>query len=123
MSPVRLKRVYEPKASDDGVRILVDRLWPRGLSREAAALDGWMKELAPSAALRRWFGHRAERWDEFVQRYREELSSSDALSSLNELSGFARKGALTLLYSASDEQRNQAIVLAEVLRQRAKGKG
>ena len=110
--PVRTKRVYEPPAKNDGYRVLVDRVWPRGLSRERAALDEWARELAPSAELRKWFGHKPERFDEFRRRYREELRAhQDELDALRK-----RKGAVTLLFGARDSEHNNAVVLAAVLR-------
>lgn len=110
---VRLKRAYEPPAATDGVRVLVDRLWPRGLRKAEAAIDRWLKELAPSSELRRWFGHDPGRWDEFRRRYRSELSAHADL--LNELRATARAGPLTLVYAARDEQHNDAVVLRDVL--------
>jgi uncharacterized protein YeaO (DUF488 family) len=110
---VRLKRAYAPPAAGDGVRVLVDRLWPRGLRKADAAIDRWAKELAPSTELRRWFGHDPGRWDEFCRRYRSELSAHTDL--LDELRAMARKGPLTLVYAARDEQHNDAVVLRDVL--------
>jgi uncharacterized protein YeaO (DUF488 family) len=112
-SDIRLKRAYEPATPEDGVRILVDRLWPRGLRKSDAAIERWLKDIAPSAELRRWFGHDPERWDEFQKRYRAELSHHADL--LDELRAIARKGRLTLVYAARDEERNQAVVLRDVL--------
>jgi len=105
--------VYEPPASDDGKRILVDRIWPRGLTKQRAAVDVWLKEIAPSTALRKWFGHDPERWDEFRQRYFKELrDNSVEVKNLEELlSG----GKATLLYGAHDAEHNNAIALAEYL--------
>jgi uncharacterized protein YeaO (DUF488 family) len=111
---VRLKRAYEPAVESDGYRVLVDRLWPRGVSREQARLDDWLKELAPSAELRRWFGHDPARFDEFRRRYVEELRSRRSL--LTDLRRRARRGTLTLVYSAHDTEHNDAVVLAAVLR-------
>ncbi len=102
----------------DGCRVLVHRLWPRGLSREAAAIDHWLKELGPSTGLRTWFGHRVERWEEFSRRYRQELAAEAAQPFLQRLACLAAAGPLTLLYSARDEERNQAIGIVEVLRAR-----
>ena len=110
---VRLKRAYEAASPQDGVRILVDRLWPRGVAKADAALDGWMKDIAPSAPLRQWFAHDPARWDEFRQRYTEELRGrADLVEQLRER---ARQGPLTLVYSARDEAHNDAVVLREVL--------
>jgi len=110
--PLRIKRVYLPSAETDGYRILVDRLWPRGLSKEKAAIDLWLKEVAPSDALRKWFHHEAENWDEFQRRYEAELEDNAAVAELREAIG---KGPATLLYGAKDETHNQAVVLAEFL--------
>lgn len=108
-----IKRVYEPPAAGDGHRILVDRLWPRGLSKEKAHVDLWLREVAPSTTLRRWFGHDPEKWDEFQRRYREELAANgEAVASLRKAIG---KGPATLLYGAHDEQHNQAVVLRDLL--------
>jgi len=111
---VRLKRAYEPPAASDGYRVLVDRLWPRGVRREEARLDEWARELAPSAELRRWFGHDPERFEEFRRRYTEELAGQG--EKLRELRRRAREGALTLVYSSRDVEHNDAVVLAEILR-------
>jgi uncharacterized protein YeaO (DUF488 family) len=108
---VRLKRAYEPPAPEDGQRILIDRLWPRGIRKADARLNQWMKQIAPSTALRTWFDHDPRRWDEFRRRYRAELKQSAA--ELSELRGLARKGRVTLLYSARDEAHNDAVVLRE----------
>lgn len=110
---LHLKRAYEPRSSTDGVRILVDRLWPRGLSKERAAINRWVKEVAPSTELRRWFGHDPKRWSEFRRRYRAELSHHKEL--LDELRAIAEKKPLTLVYAARDEEHNEAIVLRNVL--------
>ncbi|MGH2985950.1 MAG: DUF488 domain-containing protein [Solirubrobacterales bacterium] len=111
---VCLKRVYEPASSADGYRVLIDRLWPRGISRERAKLDAWEKELAPSAKLRRWFGHEPRRFQEFRRRYIEELRGQRPR--LTALRRRARDGSVTLVYSAHDTEHNDAVVLAEVLR-------
>ena len=110
---IHLKRVYEAPSPNDGVRILVDRLWPRGLSKAHAGIDRWMKEIAPSDDLRHWFGHDPRRWEEFRRRYHAELSRHEEL--LNELRAIARQGSLTLVYAACDEDHNQAVVLRDVL--------
>jgi len=110
---VRVKRVYESASREDGVRVLVDRVWPRGLSRSRASIDRWLKDVAPSTELRRWFGHDADRWMEFRKRYRAELAHKSDL--LDELRAIARKGPLTLVYGARDERHNQAIVLRDRL--------
>ncbi|HZO95930.1 MAG TPA: DUF488 family protein [Gaiellaceae bacterium] len=111
---VRLKRAYEPPARSDGYRVLVDRLWPRGVSKEEARLDEWARELAPSGGLRRWFGHDPARFDEFRRRYREELAAHE--DKLRELRRRARAGTVTLVYAARDAEHNDAVVLAELLR-------
>ncbi|HEX8938964.1 MAG TPA: DUF488 family protein [Candidatus Limnocylindrales bacterium] len=112
---IRLKRAYEPPAADDGQRVLVDRVWPRGRSREALALAAWHRELGPSDALRYWFGHDPARWTEFRERYLDELAAPELQPRLDELAAVARRGTLTLVYGARDEAHNQAVVLAEVL--------
>jgi uncharacterized protein YeaO (DUF488 family) len=110
---VKLKRAYVAPAGADGARVLIDRLWPRGVSREAAALDQWMKDIAPSDALRRWFGHDPGRWDEFRRRYADELRAHDTL--VETLRVLARRGPLTLVYGARDEAHNDAVVLRDVI--------
>jgi len=110
---IKLKRAYEPPAQSDGRRILVDRLWPRGVSKAKAALDGWLKDIAPSTALRQWFGHDPARWQEFRRRYAEEIRSYPEL--LCELRRFAAASPLTLVYSAHDEAHNDAVVLRAIL--------
>jgi len=111
---VRLKRAYEPASARDGYRVLIDRLWPRGISKKQAKLDEWAKELAPSTQLREWFGHEPSRFPEFRRRYINELRA-DA-PRLKELRRRARMSTLTLVYSAHDSEHNDAVVLAEVLR-------
>jgi uncharacterized protein YeaO (DUF488 family) len=112
---IRIKRVYEPPAPEDGYRVLVDRLWPRGLKREDAAIDSWRRELAPSTELRRWFGGEDATWPEFARRYRKELATPEAAASLADLRARARAGAVTLLYAKRDRQENNAVVLRDVL--------
>jgi uncharacterized protein YeaO (DUF488 family) len=111
---VRLKRAYEQPKPSDGYRVLVDRLWPRGVSKERAQLDEWARELGPSTELRRWFGHDPVRFAEFRRRYRAELTAHE--EKLTELQQRARSGVLTLVYSARDTEHNDAVVLAELLR-------
>ena len=111
---VRLKRAYDAASPSDGYRVLIDRLWPRGVSKQKAKLDEWEKELAPSTELRQWFGHEPDRFAEFRRRYIGELRQ--ARPRLTELRRRARKGPLTLVYSAHDSEHNDAVVLAEVLR-------
>ncbi len=112
MSEVRLKRAYEPPDPADGMRVLVDRLWPRGVKKSEAAIDVWLKEVAPSTALRQWFGHDPAKWEEFQQRYRAELSHSVALKELREL--VARNQRTTLVFGASDADHNNAVVLRKL---------
>ena len=111
---IETKRIYEEPSSDDGYRVLVDRLWPRGISKERAKLDLWLKEVTPSDELRRWFGHEAPKFDDFRKRYVEELTKATPF--LEELRSRAGRGRLTLLYAAKDKTHNHAVVLAEVLR-------
>jgi uncharacterized protein YeaO (DUF488 family) len=111
---IRLKRAYEPAAPSDGYRVLVDRLWPRGVSKQDAELDAWEKELAPSAELREWFGHDPSRFAEFRRRYTAELR--ERRPRLAALRRRARAGTLTLVYAAHDSEHNDAVVLGEVLR-------
>jgi uncharacterized protein YeaO (DUF488 family) len=115
MPRIQIKRAYAAPAAGDGRRVLVDRLWPRGVSKADARLDDWMKDVAPSDALRRWFGHKPERWDEFRRRYRKELDGNPAVETLRQL---AAEGPLTLVYGAKDEIHNDAVVLAERLAER-----
>ncbi|WP_438017284.1 DUF488 domain-containing protein [Sorangium sp. So ce315] len=115
---VRLKRAYEPPETADGYRVLVDRLWPRGVRKDALAIDAWLKELGPSDELRRWFGHEASRWEEFASRYRDELRRQPAAGLADELVARARRGTVTLVYGAKDELHNQAVVLRDVMEQR-----
>jgi uncharacterized protein YeaO (DUF488 family) len=110
---VKLKRAYEPPASSDGRRILIDRLWPRGVSKAQAAIDQWRKDVAPSTDLRKWFGHDPARWQEFRKRYAAEIREHS--EELRELRRRAREGTVTLVYSARDEAHNDAVVLREIL--------
>lgn len=112
-SNIRLKRVYEQSAPDDGTRILIDRLWPRGVKKEDAALDQWMKDLAPSTALRKWFGHDPVRWQEFRKRYAEEVRLH--ADQLKQLRALAHKSPITLVYAASDQIHNDAVALKDLL--------
>lgn len=114
---LRIKRVYEKASKDDGWRVLVDRLWPRGLTKEAARADAWMKEVAPSNSLRKWFGHKPEKWIAFQNKYRAELAKKKPL--IKELKKMEKQhGTLTLVYGAKDEEHNQAVALAELLRKK-----
>ena len=112
---IRLKRAYEPASRDDGKRILVDRLWPRGVSKEKAKIDEWAKEIAPSTELRKWFGHDPAKWIEFQRRYETELS--DKRQALSRLKEEGSKGTVTLVYGAKDEVHNQAAALSKILAQ------
>ena len=113
----KLKRVYEVSEASDGYRVLVDRIWPRGVSKKKARIDLWMKQIAPSDALRRWFGHDPERWEEFQRRYREELQKAIGLT--NQLQQLEKQhGTLTLAFSARDERHNQAVALCAFLQGR-----
>jgi uncharacterized protein YeaO (DUF488 family) len=111
---VKVKRIYDPAAKSDGYRVLVDRLWPRGIKKENAAIDEWSREVAPSQELRHWFGHDPERFNEFRRRYLGELRDHE--EELQALRDRARKGTVTLLFGARDTEHNNAAVLAEVLR-------
>ena len=113
MGHIGTKRIYDAPANTDGFRVLVDRVWPRGVTKEKASVDLWMKEIGPSTQLRKWFGHDPKRWDEFRKRYRAEFE--DRTDLLDELRGHARKGRLTLVFSARDEEHNQAVALKEIL--------
>lgn len=110
---IAVKRVYDRPSSEDGMRVLVDRLWPRGLSRQAAAADLWLKDAAPSAELRRWYGHQSRRWAGFRRKYREELTRRPDIVKL--LKDLRRRSPLTLLYASRDTARNHAVVLLELL--------
>ena len=112
---VRIKRAYEEPARSDGQRVLVDRLWPRGVKKDALRLDRWAKELAPSPALRQWFGHDPERFREFARRYHAELRHEPAGSLLAELTQRAARGTVTLVYGARDQEHNGAVVLRDVI--------
>lgn len=112
-SRLRLKRAYVAAEPDDGARVLVDRLWPRGVSKEKAALDEWLKDLGPSTELRKWFGHDPERWEEFQRRYRAELK--DRAEDLDHIRELMKEGTVTLVYGARDEEHNEAVILRDVL--------
>jgi uncharacterized protein YeaO (DUF488 family) len=116
---LRIKRVYEPPAREDGRRMLVERLWPRGMKKEALAADAWMKEVAPSGELRRWFAHEVDRWEEFRRKYRKELDANP--SAWAPLVDLERHGNVTLLYSAHDPLHNGAVVLRDYLMERSAG--
>ena len=110
---IRLKRVYDPHADSDGKRILVDRLWPRGIKKEDAGLDLWLKDIAPSDGLRKWFSHDPSRWQEFKKRYRKELEDRQDL--ISDLRTEARNKTVTLLFAAKDTERNNAVALKEII--------
>jgi uncharacterized protein YeaO (DUF488 family) len=112
---IKLKRAYDPPAPEDGQRILVDRVWPRGLKKEQLQLDAWLRDLAPSTTLRKWFGHDPARWDEFERRYRAELAGADRRAQLADLAARARHGTVTLVFSARDTEHNQAVALRNAL--------
>lgn len=112
---IKLKRVYKKPERTDGKRILVDRLWPRGLRKEDADIDEWLKEIAPSDSLRRWYGHKQERWQEFWKRYRAELKKPEASELLMKLRHEGKRQTVTLLYGAKDEERNNTVVLKDFL--------
>jgi len=110
---IKIKRVYESAENGDGTRILVDRLWPRAVTKSAARVDGWMKEIAPSNELRKWFAHDIKRWERFKTKYSRELEQKTHL--IDELRSLSKRGTVTLVYSAKDELHNQAVVLKEIL--------
>jgi uncharacterized protein YeaO (DUF488 family) len=110
---ISIKRIYEPAAKSDGTRVLVDRVWPRGMTKEAADLDLWFKDIAPSSELRKWFGHDPARWDEFRKRYGKELEgNAEAVKKLHDMMA---EGPVTLLYSAHDAEHNQAVALRDYM--------
>jgi uncharacterized protein YeaO (DUF488 family) len=112
---IKIKRIYEKPAEEDGWRVLVDRLWPRGMTKKAAHLDLWLKDVAPSDALRKWFGHKPEKWSEFQKKYRAELAKKEEL--VAQLKKMAKEHrTLTLLFGAKDEEHNEAVVLADALK-------
>jgi uncharacterized protein YeaO (DUF488 family) len=112
---IQVKRVYQEPSAHDGMRILIDRLWPRGVKKESAHIQEWRKDLAPSDVLRRWFKHDPGKWFEFRKRYRKELSGGNNMEALRRLAGIAKRKRITLVYGAADEQHNQAVVLKELL--------
>ena len=119
MTSIFIKRIYEPADETDGFRILVDRIWPRGITKENAKLTSWMKEIAPSSELRKWFCHKPELFEEFRQRYVAELREDEKkLELIRQLVELAQKGKLTLLYGAKDREHNQAVVLSEEIEKR-----
>ena len=116
MGEIRLRRAYDPPEAGDGYRVLVDRIWPRGRTKAELAIDAWRKDLAPSTELRRWFGHDPARWEEFEQRYLQEL---DSAAEPGDLLDRCRVGTVTLIYGATDERHNNAVVLKEYLTRHA----
>lgn len=110
---IKMKRVYDPPSRNDGTRILIDRLWPRGLKKEDARIDEWMKELAPSSELRKWFDHDPEKWDEFRRRFIEELQGKQ--ETLDHVVALAQKGTVTLLFASKEERFNNAVALKEYM--------
>lgn len=117
---IRVKRAYDPPSSDDGARYLVDRLWPRGVKKDALHIEAWVKDVAPSDALRKWFGHDPAKWDEFRTRYLEELRANE--EAWRPLAAAARRGRITLLFGAKDIEHNQAVALKEFLDQQLRRK-
>lgn len=115
--PVNMKRIYEDQAKADGVRVLVDRVWPRGMSKEDAKLDHWIKEVGPSSDLRKWFGHDPDKYEEFKKKYKQELADGDQLEALQELKDITKKNdkSVTLLFASKEEKYNQVSVLKEIL--------
>jgi uncharacterized protein YeaO (DUF488 family) len=113
MNRIQVKRVYQRPSQRDGVRVLVDRLWPRGLSKAVAAVDLWLKDVAPSTELRKWFGHDPAKWRQFQTRYRKELREHPV--ALQRLRGISKQGGVTLVYGARDERHNEALVLKDIL--------
>jgi uncharacterized protein YeaO (DUF488 family) len=115
---IRMKRIYEPVLDEDGYRVLVERLWPRGVSKELAGLDAWEKGIAPSSALRRWYGHDPEKWEEFQERYERELEAPEAQEILDGLVRYGQRGIVTLLYASRAGEISGAAVLRRVLLRR-----
>jgi uncharacterized protein YeaO (DUF488 family) len=120
---LKVKRVYDPPSDEDGLRILVDRVWPRGLTKEKARVNRWMRELAPSPALRKWFGHDPENWGRFRQRYRAELRSLKSQEMLRELADLSERGTVTLVYGSRDEKYNNAQALRDFVASMGKASG
>jgi uncharacterized protein YeaO (DUF488 family) len=112
---LKIKRAYEDKAVADGKRVLIDRLWPRGVSRDRLGIDEWIKDIAPSTELRQWFAHEPEKWLEFRKKYKEELSGSEKVQQLKDLARAAKNGNVSLIYAAKDTEHNNARVLEEVI--------
>lgn len=115
MSDVHLKRAYDDPADNDGERVLVDGMWPRGVAKADARIDLWLKAIAPSSELRKWFGHDPDKWDEFQRRYQEELQSGEQAQELERLRGLYDRGRVTLVFAAKDREHNNAVVLKDML--------
>lgn len=115
---LKIKRIYDPPEVSDGKRFLVDRLWPRGVAKDQARIDEWLKEIAPSDQLRKLFHHKPERWEEFQKRYREELQSPEKQEMIKRLQVLAKKGTVTLLFAAKDTEHNNAVALADFIRKK-----
>ena len=114
--PIAIKRAYEAASTKDGYRVLVDGLWPRGLTKAQLEIDAWMREIAPSVSLRKWYGHKPEKWEEFRNKYRQELSKPPRKALLDELGERSRKGQVTLVFGTRDAERSNAAVIAEMAR-------
>ncbi len=114
---LKIKRAYEKAEANDGKRILIDRLWPRGVSKAEAGIDEWVKDLAPSTELRKWFGHDPEKWEEFKKRYKRELSSMEKTKLLENIAQIAGQTNVTLIYSAKDTEHSDVIVLEKIIRE------
>jgi uncharacterized protein YeaO (DUF488 family) len=115
---IKIKRVYDPPEASDGARILIDRLWPRGIAKDRARIDEWLKEIAPSEQLRQWFGHQPERWEAFQKRYHEELTSTEKPELIQRIKSLAKKDTVTLLFTAKDAEHNNAVALASFLKRK-----
>ena len=113
--PIAIKRAYEAASAEDGYRVLVDGLWPRGTTKGQLKIDAWMREIAPSASLRKWYGHKPEKWEEFRKKYRTELANPPRKVLFDELVERARKGPVTLIFAARDAERSNATVIAEII--------
>jgi uncharacterized protein YeaO (DUF488 family) len=120
--PITIKRAYEPAGAEDGFRVLVDGLWPRGMTKAQVKIDAWIREIAPSASLRKWYGHDPARWGDFRKKYRGELAKPPRKALLEELVERARKGQVTLVFGARDAERSNAAVIAEMIRGGCQGK-
>ena len=112
---IKMKRAYDPPVAEDGERILVDRLWPRGVTKESARLSSWIKDLGPTTELRKWFGHDPSRWEEFRKRYEVELLQPEKRAVLSDIAERSRRGIVTLVFAAKDETRNNAVVLKDLI--------